>query len=155
NYFYGDPINSRTSGGSFTTNLINGFIYRVTFSFFYSSYSLTNIFDTNAVGTVNASAPQYQFSTNSIVGALSAYTRSASDARYSPLLEHGTNVVLYTEPTNGKIVVNATGAGGSGGSATNAIGNVAGVGSVVSTLSTNAGVITVTLSFTGVTNSVF
>jgi len=109
-YFVGDPITKNTSGGSFTTNLLNGYAYKVTFAGRFSNYSLTNYFGTNVTGSVNA-ATYTAVSTNITTG-LYAYSMAAADARFAYVLIEGTNNSL----ANGVLTVktNYSSGGGSG-----------------------------------------
>ena len=70
--------------------------------------NVTFKFTTNDAQPVNIAL---KLTTPPYSGTLPAYSTTASDARYSRTLEPGTNVVLYTDSTNGNIVVNATGGG--------------------------------------------
>lgn len=56
----GNPGYGRTTNSSFTTNLYNGFYYRVTISAGFDEYSITNFFDANTTGAVDGGDPLYR-----------------------------------------------------------------------------------------------
>jgi len=138
NILTGDRRSYTTANNSSLTvsNMVNGRSYRVEFLGPTTTTTITNNFDTNVVGNVNA--VDYLTPPTIVDGNAFGWSRNQADARFlrtniNQYLRQGTNIVYVTN-TDGSLTIHGTATGGSG------VGVTAGGDS---TATTNSGVVTV------------
>lgn len=138
NILTGDRRSYTTANNSSLTvsNMVNGRSYRVEFLGPTTTTTITNNFDTNVVGNVNA--VDYLTPPTIVDGNAFGWSRNQADARFlrtniNQYLRQGTNIVYVTN-ADGTLTIHGTATGGSG------VGVTAGGDS---TATTNSGVVTV------------